>query len=94
MGMIQYCEYDNQGNVISTGVCSEKNFNQKKAKGQKLHKGKGSDLTDKIENGKIKKRPVNEQEAPIVPNNERPLLRVFQDEWDTLVARVDALENP
>ncbi len=94
LGMVHFVRHDGAGNIIGTGICSRKNFLHKITCGDFLIESNGNERENKIVDGKVVKKSVNEiKPIPAIKENVKPILRIFQEDWDALVARVEALEN-
>lgn len=92
MGLVQYAVYDGNGVITSTGICSEKNLQNKIAKGLKAVVGKADDRLQKVVGGKIVNR-LNPEPIHALSENLEPLVRITQTQWQAINKRITDLEN-
>lgn len=93
MGMVQYAKYGDTGEILGMGICSEANLKHKEILGLKVVRGIADDRLHRIVDGKIVDKSPEDIEFILPPAEDRVVARIFQEDWDALVKRIEALEK-
>lgn len=82
--MKSFIVYDVNGVILRTGICSEKSFEYQASSPDFVIEGKANDITQKIVNGAVVDKDVNEHELPeevIVELKRLRSLRLADSDW-------------
>lgn len=92
--MKQYIVYDDDGVILSTGVCPDRDFNKQARTGQHVIEGVANDVLQKVVDGKVVDKgpteiPVN---PPPTPFKNRPA-RISNDGLANILKDIIDLKN-